>query len=119
MVFITQLIYLKTGQEAIEERARSELGMVKNDEVFYQVIDTNGLTDAGVAEHSTESGNLIAIVPSGADAKLEVPDTVLFESDIPYSSPGGERLALDMARPKNAAGPLPAVALSSTLKPVK
>lgn len=60
---------LKQGAEAIEERARSELGMVKNDEVFYQVIDTNGLTDAGVAEHSAESGNLIAIVPSGADAK--------------------------------------------------
>ena len=30
---------LKEGAEAIEERARSELGMVKNDEVFYQVIE--------------------------------------------------------------------------------
>ena len=30
---------LKTGYEAIEERARSELGMVKQDEVFFQVID--------------------------------------------------------------------------------
>jgi cell division protein FtsB len=28
---------LKTGYEAIEERARSELGMVRNDEVFFQV----------------------------------------------------------------------------------
>ena len=28
---------LKTGSEAIEERARSELGMVRNDEVFFQV----------------------------------------------------------------------------------
>ena len=30
---------LKTGTEAIEERARYELGMVKNDEIFFQVID--------------------------------------------------------------------------------
>jgi cell division protein FtsB len=28
---------LKTGSEAIEERARSELGMIRNDEVFFQL----------------------------------------------------------------------------------
>jgi cell division protein FtsB len=31
---------LKQGAEAVEERARSELGMVKNDEIFYQVIES-------------------------------------------------------------------------------
>jgi cell division protein FtsB len=30
---------LKQGSAAIEERARTELGMIKQDEVFYQVID--------------------------------------------------------------------------------
>ena len=30
---------LKQANAAIEERARSELGMIKEDEVFYQVID--------------------------------------------------------------------------------
>ena len=30
---------LKQGHEAIEERARYELGMVKNDEVFFQVSE--------------------------------------------------------------------------------
>jgi cell division protein FtsB len=30
---------LKTGSEAIEERARSELGMVRHDEVFFQLQD--------------------------------------------------------------------------------
>lgn len=30
---------LKSGLQAIEERARSELGMVKEDETFFQVIE--------------------------------------------------------------------------------
>ena len=30
---------LKQGTEAIEERARSELGMIKKDEVFFQIVD--------------------------------------------------------------------------------
>ena len=29
---------LKTGYDAIEERARNDLGMIRQDEVFYQVI---------------------------------------------------------------------------------
>jgi cell division protein FtsB len=31
---------LKTGYDAIEERARNDLGMIRQDEVFYQVIET-------------------------------------------------------------------------------
>ena len=30
---------LKQGFDAIEERARSELGMIKRDEIFFQVLD--------------------------------------------------------------------------------
>ena len=30
---------LKHGMDAVEERARSELGMVKNNETFFRVID--------------------------------------------------------------------------------
>lgn len=30
---------LKTGQDAVESRARSQLGLIKPGEVFYQVVD--------------------------------------------------------------------------------
>jgi cell division protein FtsB len=30
---------LKEGLDAVEERARSELGMIRQDEVFFQVLD--------------------------------------------------------------------------------
>jgi len=33
---------LKSGEAAVEERARSELGMVKPGEVFYRVIEDEG-----------------------------------------------------------------------------
>ena len=33
-----EVLDLKEGLEAIEERARSEMGMIKEDEIFYQVI---------------------------------------------------------------------------------
>jgi cell division protein FtsB len=33
---------LKQGLDAIEERAREELGMIKEDEIFYQIIEEEG-----------------------------------------------------------------------------
>lgn len=30
---------LKNGLDAVEERARSELGMIKQDEIFFQLLD--------------------------------------------------------------------------------
>jgi len=39
---------LKTGYEAIEERARSELGMIKQDEVFFQ-LQTGTVAKAAAA----------------------------------------------------------------------
>lgn len=36
---------LKKGLDAIEERARSEMGMIKQGEVYYQVIDSDKTDD--------------------------------------------------------------------------
>lgn len=50
---------LKTGYEAIEERARSELGMIRHDEVFFQiqpeppVAGAKSLSAKGVASTAT------------------------------------------------------------------
>lgn len=46
---------LKQGFGAIEERARSELGMVKQDEVFIQVLDANSLVSNKVSTSASEA----------------------------------------------------------------
>lgn len=43
-----EVMDLKTGIEAIEERARSEMGMIKKDEIYYQVIDSE--SDVSIEE---------------------------------------------------------------------
>lgn len=34
-----EVLDLRKGQEAIEERARDELGMIKEDEIFFHVLE--------------------------------------------------------------------------------
>ena len=48
---------LKTGYEGVEERARAELGMVKQDEVFFQLQNTAAAHDlkARPASPSTDA----------------------------------------------------------------
>lgn len=38
-----EVLDLKKGMAAVEERARKELGMIKKGETFYQIVDENEL----------------------------------------------------------------------------
>lgn len=46
---------LKTGQDAVEELARSELGMIKEGEIYYLLVDEE---DKKTEESSAESGQV-------------------------------------------------------------
>nr|WP_314900666.1 cell division protein FtsB [uncultured Deefgea sp.] len=50
---------LKTGTDAIEERARNELGMIRQEEVFFQILDHTPLaaSTAAVAVAEKNSKN--------------------------------------------------------------
>ena len=50
---------LKTGSEAIEERARSELGMVRRDEVFFQVQGDGAAGKAAAGPSGVADGPVV------------------------------------------------------------
>ena len=54
---------LKQGYDAIEERARSELGMIKQDEVFFQVLESqkkSALVSPALPQHEKSNSQPIA-----------------------------------------------------------
>lgn len=48
---------LKQGTEAIEERARRELGMIRNDEVFFQIVEPKSGSEPDSLPQSVTSGS--------------------------------------------------------------
>ncbi len=55
------------------------------------------------------TGLLVAAVAASLEAAPTVPDSVVWQEAIEYSSPGGEHLQLNLARPKTGAGPFPTI----------
>lgn len=59
-----EVLDLKSGRAAIEERARSELGMVKQDEVFYQVLENTVIKNTEPENTSTKNTPTISESPA-------------------------------------------------------
>lgn len=50
-----EVLELQTGNEAVEERAREQLGLIREGEVFYQVVEKKeDATPASNAKHSVD-----------------------------------------------------------------
>ena len=62
---------LKQGYDAIEERARSELGMIKNNEVFYQVLEGNPAAQAQSANAPAPNATTAPAAPLTVPQKPE------------------------------------------------
>ena len=58
---------LKQGTEAVEERARSELGMIKRDEVFYQILEKPSAQMPSVQKTERQAVSPPASAVSGAN----------------------------------------------------
>jgi cell division protein FtsB len=57
---------LKSGHEAIEERARSELGMIRQDEVFFQLQQRSEQPERAAAAPAAPPSGSAATLPIGS-----------------------------------------------------
>lgn len=82
-----EVMDLKQGLEAIEERARSEMGMIKNGEVFFRITDPY---------HESDRPHSGAGVAKGSEPPLEPPLEPLTPGDGPIvDAPDSPPIAAD------------------------
>jgi cell division protein FtsB len=51
---VAEVASFKTGREAVEDRARMQLNMVRDDEIFFQYVPAGGKTAAAGADAKKE-----------------------------------------------------------------
>ena len=62
---------LKSGEAAVEERARSELGMIRPGETFYRVVEPQGAPGAPGAQSPAAAGAPPPPAPADAEDRDE------------------------------------------------
>ncbi len=72
---------LKSGLDAIEERARSELGMIDEDETFYQFVREQAGTGAAAINPDRPRTVKVQDVPNGA-TRVILDDTASTKKDV-------------------------------------
>lgn len=80
-----EVMDLKQGLEAVEERSRSEMGMIKRGEVFFRITDPNHEHDR--PQHAGSADGY------GAEPPLEPPLDPLVPGDLPRSDALDEQTA--------------------------
>lgn len=91
---------LKSGRSAIEERARSELGMVKQDEVFYQVLE--GPMPVVEPPPTLPKSDTPIIVPVPGKSSGDKAQDGKAKDNKPKSTKPSEVMPSNEARPKDA-----------------
>lgn len=77
-ILTEEVIGLKSGFDAVEERARTDLGMIKEDETFFLVVDSQ-LGQRGKTPPSPRADN----IEDDADAEDEVADSIPSDLEVP------------------------------------
>jgi cell division protein FtsB len=102
---------LKTGTGAIEDRARSELGMMRDGEVYVQIVPQGGSAPSGAAG-SAASGTITAAPAATAQPASAKPATAK-----PAVKPAAQQPAQAAAKPAAAGARPPAAAPKPATKP--